>query len=585
MTFMRLFLAGLAAAFLVACADRDGSGGGGRADARAASLDAPSPIDAPFRLTNAEAVDAESLLQLLPENLRPQFATAAFDEELGALVLTDITPGAAVLDLLDAEGLTIERAEFYGVDRQALELLTAAPEDGEAGVDAGAFERVFEKVRLFGVRAPDLSASNLSTDEIAGGATLGAMEIDRLSIRRGALASRPEAESDARAVARFFNAFTVAGVYFKDLEIGEAQNTEQSGGDDAGTGAPSAMFSIGDMRLVGLGGGVADAILAADLAYTLSQDDEALDEVAEAIGPQGEAFIKGPLKNLAAPQSSSGAVKSFEWRDIDLSKLMAFGLSGERPPADARDLIDLGTMRLTDAETFVNGRRFSFAPETTVSAMEFEWLAPSKVRAEARDAIYDFTAYADEGDAEALAVMRAFGLDSVSADNTFAYDWSADSGEARLESLFDADGFGGADFALDLDGLTLEAIEAARTTGAEDPVGETGRLVSMDLVLRDEKFLDAVYGLAALQAGGDPIDMRKSLPALVRLAGMQLTFLNGRFLGYVNATADFLEEGGELKVRAAPARPVGFADLRDVSPKSLPDVLNIKVTHTDAAQE
>ena len=100
-----------------------------------------------------------------------------------------------------------------------------------------------------------------------------------------------------------------------------------------------------------------------------------------AAGPQASLFLSGPLSGLFAPESQQIKAATFEWRDIDFSNLLAWGLKDEEPPMTETDLIDLGTLKLTDMETFVGEKRANAIAEATVSAMEFTWLIPSKFRA------------------------------------------------------------------------------------------------------------------------------------------------------------------------------------------------------------
>ena len=75
-------------------------------------------------------------------------------------------------------------------------------------------------------------------------------------------------------------------------------------------------------------------------------------------------------------------MESLEWRDIDFSGLLAWGLKDEKPPMSEKDLIDLGTMKATNMMTKVNGKTAATVEEASVSAANFTWLIPSDIRAD-----------------------------------------------------------------------------------------------------------------------------------------------------------------------------------------------------------
>ena len=52
----------------------------------------------------------------------------------------------------------------------------------------------------------------------------------------------------------------------------------------------------------------------------------------------------------------------------------------------------------------------------------------------------------------------------------------------------------------------------------------------------------------------------------------------------MNALADFVAKGGSLEIAAAPAEPVAFTALQATgatAPQTLPDVIDLKVTHKE----
>lgn len=554
MTMKSMLLAGLAAFALAGCGDKSDAPSTPSSDAAARTASA-SPLEREYRLRDAEPVDIDALFDLMPAAARPTYESAEFDERLGATVVTGLNfPGAG----RNVAGIAVGRAEFYGLDLDAVERVKT----GEAALDA-AFATIVEKVRLFDMR-PESGADDAKT-------VIGAVEIDRLRIREGA--GGELAGPSKGGAARFFNAFDLAGLYFKDIRVEDMDN------DDA-----AVSFSTPDLRLVGFGGGKLEALIAKEIDFSVARSDAAQAAMAQGLGGPAGAILSSPLKGFVAPDAQRVAVKSLEWRGVDMSGLLDYGLRGEEPPLTARNLIDLGAMKALDMESFIGGRRAARAAESAISEMTFTWLFPSKIRSESKGLEYDFTAYLPPEEEEAIAVLKNHGLDTVKGSGDFRWDWDADGGDAGFASNFETDGLADMFFGLDFAGLRLEDVHAALKNGTPNAVMAEGAFGGLRFTLADEKLLDAVYDVAALQTGQSAADMRVSTPAMVRLSGAAAAAFNPRIAGYVEAVAKFLETGGTLEVVAAPESPVSFADLDAASraaPETLPDLVNLTVTHSE----
>lgn len=556
---MRLIvLSMLAAVALAGCGKKQATPSSATSVA-AADINAASPLDKPYRHKGGKEVDIDRLFEALPLYLRPTYDKAAFDQRTGATVVTNLKFG----DVASARGFTARRAEFYGVDIGKIEALQSAT---EAPLDAP-MNLVLGKLRLYDV-------ASAGDGRVAARTKVGAIEIDSLRIREGGIPK----SSPASGMAALFNSFDVAGVYFKDVRV-EGGAAEKSG-DQSGAAFD---FEADDMRLVGVGGGNLKALLGRDLDYLIRQSPDAIAAAGKGLGPMAEVLIGGPLRNFIAPENQRTKLKSLEWRDISFSGLMGYGLKGEKPPISARNLINLGTMRMTDAETFVGEKRVSIVPDTTVSAMEFAWLAPSKIRAVSRGGLYDFTGYVPDTEKEAIAVLKARKLDKVKGDSDFAYDWNPDRGGAVASAGFDSVGFADFDFDLALEGLELKKIEAAREAGAPQPAADLAKLKLLSITIADEEMLDAFYELSALQTGGTAKDVRAATPAMMRLSKIELQRESPRLASYVEAVAEFLEDGGTLEIRAEPETPVPLSAIVAAGrggPDAISASINLTVTRT-----
>lgn len=525
------------------------------ASVAAADLTTGSPLDKPFRLKGGAEIDVDRLFEILPLYLRPTYEKAEFDSRLGATVVTNLKFG----DIAASKGFTAKRAEFYGVNLEEIESLQAAK---SAPLDAP-IELVLQKLRLFNIASVEISESAAKT-------TIGGVEVDSLRIRRGGIPK----SSPSSGLAAFFNSFDVAGVYFRDVRMigGDADKSDTGAAFD---------FAAPDLRFIGLGGGKLNAILARDLDYLIRQSPDAIAAAGRGLGPAGDILVNGPLRNFIAPENQRTKLKTLEWRDISFAGLMKYGLKGEKPPLNNRNLINLGAIHMADAETFIGDKRLSIVPETDISAMEFTWLAPSKIRAVTRGGQFDFTAYVPDTEKEAIEALKSRKLDKVKGDSDFAFDWNADKGWAVLSTGFDSAGFADFDLDVSLDGLELAKIEAGRAAGAAQPVADLARLKSFSLVIKDEQLLDAFYALSALQTGGTAKDMRSATPAMMRFGKLELERDNPRIAGFVDAVAEFLEDGGTLEIRAAPETPVPLEALAAAAaggPDAMAAAINLAVT-------
>jgi len=316
----------------------------------------------------------------------------------------------------------------------------------------------------------------------------------------------------------------------------------------------------------------------------MAQTEKSRAAMRTAMGPQGSMFFDGPLQGFFAPDEQRVTIKTFEWRDIDFSGLLAWGLKGEEPPMTAENLINLGAVKMTDAETFIGEKRASIMKEATISAMDFTWLAPSNIRADTKGAVYDFTAYMPETEEAAAKILKDYGLDNVKGDGYAEWRWDNDKGGAKLDYVVETAGLADFSLGLGLSGLKLKDMAAAREAGEDNVFLAQGAFDHFALKITDEKALDAIFALSALQMGGAGEDLRQSVPAMVRLSGMQAAQMNPRISGYVDAVAEFIAKGGTIEITAKPATPVPFTGLQSTgmtAPQTLPDVLDLKVTHKE----
>lgn len=530
---------------LTACGKGDKGATPGPSAKKAADIEAASPLDRDFRLSGGEPVDADALLAFFPARSRPTYDSADFEDDIGATVLTNLR----FADANDGEAVVVERAEFFGVDLDAIERVKTA--------ESGNFETVFEKVRLINIASEGFDDEDAQID-----LTIAGVELDKLQIKPGVL------NGDKDPGFAVFDAVALGGAYAKDFSMVSSQE-----------GVADVKFSAPDLRLVGMGGGKISAILASDLSYEITQGEETLAQIDDALNSSGAGAL-APFKGLFAPENQQMKLGAFAWRDIDFSKALDWAIREERPPVSEKKLIDLGSISMSNAQSFVNGKRASVIEEATIAPMEFTWLVPSNIRADVKGSVYDYTAFVPEGETELLSVLTSHGLDNIAGEGFTQWRWNEKSGVASLVQEATTNGFADLLVNMELSGFEIETVEAL----FDDPENMTllanAALNGMEISVADEKALDAIFDVAALQMGGSGEDLRLSVPAMVRLSGLQASQFNPRISGYIDAVADFVAKGGSLNIAAKPDEAVPFSAMQTVDPTTIPDVINLTVTHT-----
>lgn len=578
MTYKSILFAGIAALAITGCGNKEASGSSPNSKQSSSSISAlkassGSPFDKAFKLSNASAIDIDAMLAQSGYDGPKPYGAVTFDSKLGATIISDLK-----FDDGDGNIITIAKAELFGVDQEAIDRVI----NGTASIDAP-FETVLQKVRLYDVNVDvneaktsidiDGDTNNLSADLDGNIGTfemsLAGLEIDTLKIRQGGV---DESLGEATMVAQAFNVFDLGGLYFKDYKI-------KFGGEEFG----SFKLNAPDFRVVGLGGGKLDALIANDLDYTFKQSREALAEAFASAGPQAAAFLDGPLGAIMGLDGQRVLADTMTWNNIDASNLLEYGLKGEMPPMSAKNLLRLGKGEMLGFEQYIGDKKLLTAKSSTFEMDKFTWLVPNLISTDVKDATYDLTAYVPSDQEELLGIMTKHGLDNVKGEGEFVWNYDDKAGTAKLDYNGTTDKF--ADFSMTMDAGALKYDEIASLVEAEDQAGLAGlgQFKNFNLKLTDKNLLNMAYDIAALQMGaGSGDDLRQSAPAMLRLSSGQVTAINPIFQDYVSALATFLGEGGTLEISANPDEAIPFMQLGIVgqtAPQTLPDVLGLTVTH------
>ena len=557
-----ILLAGVAALSLTACGKSNGKEGSPKVVAATSSQ---SPFDAKFKLSGGSQLDIDAWLEKAGYDGPKPYASASFDNKLGATIVNDIK-------FDDGEGtiITISKAELFGVDEAAIDRI----ENGERSDDSP-FETIFKKVRLYDIAMKvDESALELADDESRPETVsmdIGGLELDTLKFRQGGVDD--DADGGVQ-FAQFMNAIDLAGIYMKDYEL-------NVGGAEIG----KFDLSAPDFRLVGFGGGKLNAIIANDFEYTFKQSREAIEAAMADAGPQMGALLDGPLGNIFGVNGQRVKAKSMSWKNIDASGFVQYGLKGETPPTDATDVLSLGSGEISDFEQYIGEKRLMSAKTSTFKADEFTWLIPNKITSDVKQAQYDLTAYLNDNDEQLLGIMNKYGLNDVKGDGDFAWTWDDKAGTANVNYNANTDKLADFSMSFNAGNLVFEEMAQGLNTAGPAALAGLGNFQGFNFKITDKNLLNMVYDIAAIQMGGGTgDDIRTSAPAMLRLSSGQFQAFNPLIKDYVDAIANFLSEGGTLEISANPEQAVPFAQFAIVgqtAPQSLPNLLNLKMEQSN----
>ena len=514
-----------------------------------------SPIDKPFKLDNAEPLDMDGFVTLMnqEEESNFKFASSEFDESIGATVLTDVTTS-------DNDGsMTIGRVELFGVNSDYIQRL-----QNEEVSDTK--ESIFRKIRMF-----DLNLSGSGEGEV-GAVTIGAVEIDNVKLGGFDPEELETTNDDGVQFATVMKGFELGGIYLKDMKL--------DGIEAEGTGIDMV---VSDMRFGGLNGGVVGPVLVKDMDYTVRQSAEAKQKLIENGDPQMAALLNGPLGNLIMPEKQQATLESLTWDGMSFAGLLPYLEKGEMPPLDAKNVLTFGKMEAKNATNIVNGKQAAVTEYSVMDPIEFTWLVPTRIRSASKNSTLDLTAYVPEGQPELLAVFTEAGADKVSGDGEMIWDYDDKKGDASFVYDADAKGLANIDLSFNASNAVLETLHAAAQAEDESAFMNM-QLDGFSLKIEDDNLLNLVFGIAALQMGQEPEQLRASAPLFISMGGQQFAGVNPAIPGYLEAISNWVSTGGTIEIKIDPEEPVTFGALAiagQTTPQTLPDVLNLTVTHTE----
>ncbi|RFB05242.1 hypothetical protein [Parvularcula marina] len=547
---LKALLLGATASFaLVACGgDKDDAKDDAKieVDGKSMTMKSDSPLDKPFKLSNAEPYDIAALLDGMGGAL--SYDSADFDGDLGAAVITNLRPASD-----DGGETSIGRVEIYGLNQEAL-----------AGMGSGAgftdMTELFRKVRMFDVKSTfPVEEGWDGSEPTVGNISIGALEIDTIKMM-----GTPGGDMGPDSV-------EFGGLSLKDMSM----NVPFSGEGDG------VKFATPDFRVAGYKNGVFGGLMAADLSYDIKQSDEMIQEQLAGMGPQAGMLTDIPLlKNMIFPAHQSGKIGMMSWDGLTFTNLIPFIQNGETPPVSETNLIKIGGMKFLDQEVSINGKKAASVESTVVDPIDFHHFMPKKIRIVSKGSKADMTAYVGDENPAITKVLKDNGLDKVNGESELEYSFDPRSGGIKLDMDGEAKGFYGLSLNFAMSDFDYDTIVGAEDEGAKQGAVMNAAIDGMTLKLKDEKLLDTVFAIAGALTEQDPAGLRQQAVGLMSLGAMQGAQFSPRVPEYATALSSFVSEGGTLTISVAPSQPVTIGSLAasgQSNPGAVLDTLNVTV--------
>ncbi|MEO1136737.1 MAG: hypothetical protein AAFW68_09015 [Pseudomonadota bacterium] len=559
-------------------------------------------LTAPYALRGGAPFDVDAMLAAMPDWLIVEHGGARFDEALGAMVISDLR---FALSFAPDAALVVERAVMWGGD-------PVAARDVFSGASSLIEKRaIFDRMSMDNIRSEGLQ---WDTGAQSASLSIDKMVIDGLAARSYALSSIPGSEEGVDLL-RHFAAATGAYAYDGAAYAGFSMRFSNNRGDNTeltieeGFARGYDAGAVDYQSLRGLyarvGSGAGGPVV--EISGQQSEDAETSPYAKILNRPPAEAVneaLRSPAAFLA--QMTGGFDTEYEiafteTRAMDLSGAFAWLARWELPPITETDLIDLGAQTMLGYRQTWNGAPIYTLDRAEVAASDFYWLVPSNYSVAYQGFTYQFdTAFGQMLDQmgpgfateaapafeQTMQTFSALGLDRMAGDMDMDWRWDGVTGDAALSLGMDIIDLTGVDFQLSAGGPSLARWE--QMARQDTPVTEAATEIALKefrYSLTDFGIIDRAFAFAAEQNGaGSGPELRQSMVAMARLSGAQMGEADPRLPTYANAVADFLDAGGTITLLAAPPSPVTLMQLQAASqsaPQSLPELLNITITHTE----
>lgn len=332
------------------------------------------------------------------------------------------------------------------------------------------------------------------------------------------------------------------------------------------------------------------------------------------------------------PLTSKTEVAYYGLAEFGLSGLLEHVAAGALPPTTETDILSLGKWYTEGQSEFANGQLISTTESSVVDLSSFHWLIPTHIGVDVEGLSYKVPALTEylvttmnmggEGLAPEQQAMIDAGLQIVedhdlsepTIDLDLSLSWDPENGE----TAYDLDGLLRGEMAklVDLDLVLptyadLVAAPRDETTGMVDmealgPIfAGNSALAYGELALEDFGLIEKLFSMvidgaklmpadqmpqASMIAAQTPEGLRQMISGYMRAAATQVSAQFPPAQGYILAFADFIAEGGTLRITVAPAEPLTAAGMQalasdpNTTPQSMVDTIGLDITQEGATE-
>lgn len=310
----------------------------------------------------------------------------------------------------------------------------------------------------------------------------------------------------------------------------------------------------------------------------------------------------------AIPVSMSGGVGRYSITGLKLAKLLDYWSRGESPPPKETNLLSLGVWESENERYTMGGQPFYALDYARTDLTKFRWFLPTSIASTARNLSYDlggmmrFSASAApqaEGATDLqnmIGLLDKHGFSKITASGDTTYNWSPETGVARLVSKNDMKTLGRVDMDAGAGLPTFKAFAALHPKKGEafdiaklSALFADASLADASITVADKGVLARGFALAAdLQAAqaGAPAGSIKSaeLRAAAAFSLRSLGAAPTPMAPVYAAVADFIADGGVLNLAAAPASPIPLSLIMAPGPDGEDPLTRLNLTAKRTAE-
>jgi hypothetical protein len=262
-------------------------------------------------------------------------------------------------------------------------------------------------------------------------------------------------------------------------------------------------------------------------------------------------------------------------------------------PDALKNLVNYTGFAASNLKVIVNGNTVGTMAALNVTNDPLTREKPMIFKAEMTGIAADFTSIEDPKFKQGLTQL-GYG-EKFTGKIAMDASWNANDGRMDIKTFdIHTDSVGTLGFALVVNGITAEFIK--RLQDAEKVAMETKNpeassmammqelpklfLESATISFKDDSITKRILKFQSTMMGGSPDDVAKMVPVMIPMALAGLG--NPNFTNMVaGAVGRFVGEPGNIKISAAPAKPLAFSEIMGIgmaAPQTLPDALGVKVT-------